>query len=271
MIGYISLLFFHVSILPCLCPRFFYFFIFVPPSRPASIPRLVPSCTHVFLTQVSLGTDECAGFREGCGFQKMSDWYSRYSQSRCQLLLIYCFQPRAVLLNRRLTNRPSHYLSLSLTGRESRVQMPRCLSARWLVVVFFFLFIFAFFTRGSVPHAVFLFSFVFFFPKVKKNKIKNNVSRKISCTVLLVCIAHTCRVTLPARANHGHKLWTVGKYAAVFLLCRQKIMRWKLFGGHPGSHRHLEKRYLASDHHSRVEWEDWKVCMSVYVGGWVIW
>lgn len=149
------------------CVQDFYFIFFVPPSCPASIPRLVPSCTHVFLTQVSLVTDECAGFREGCGFQKMSDWYSRYSQSRCQLLLNYCFQPQAVLLNHRLTNRPFHYLSLSLTGRESRVQMPRCLSARWLVVVFFFLFIFAFLTRGSVPHATCLLSFLFcfFFPK----------------------------------------------------------------------------------------------------------
>lgn len=153
------------------CVQDFFIFLFL--YHPPAPPRLVPSCTHVFLTQVSLGTDECAGFREGCGFQKMSDWYSRYSQSRCQLLLIYCFQPRAVLLNRRLTNRPFHYLSLSLTGRESRVQMPRCLSARWLVVVFFFFFSFSHFSHEDpclMPPVFFLFSFVFFPPKVKIKK-----------------------------------------------------------------------------------------------------
>lgn len=152
----------------CVQDFFIFLFLYHPPAPQAFHVWFL--LAHVFLTQVSLGTDECAGFREGCGFQKMSDWYSRYSQSRCQLLLIYCFQPRAVLLNRRLTNRPFHYLSLSLTGRESRVQMPRCLSARWLVVVFFFLFIFAFLTRGSVPHATCLLSFLFcfFFPQSKK-------------------------------------------------------------------------------------------------------
>lgn len=49
-------------------------------------------------------------------------------------------------------------------------------------------------------------------------------------------------------------------------------MRWKLSGRHPGTHHHLEKRYLASDHHSGANLEDWNVhvCERRCVGGWVI-
>lgn len=75
-------------------------------------------------------------------------------------------QPQAVLLNHRLTNRPFHYLSLSLTRRESssnaQVSVSSLTCSR--------LFIFSFLTRGSEPHATCLLSFLFcfFFPQSKK-------------------------------------------------------------------------------------------------------
>lgn len=162
MIGYIRVLFFrgNVSISVCLCPRL----IFFPP--PASIPCSVPSRTCVFLTQVSLGIDE-RGVRFLEDVRLIFQWHSD-SANACKFT---AFCPQALLLNHRLTNRPysiclrekvkfkcpgvCHLIDLMLSS--SHLQRMRICHVSC-------------FQRQKWEHAILL--------------------AQISCTVLLICIAH---------------------------------------------------------------------------------
>lgn len=167
MIGYISLLFFHVSIL--LVSKIFIYLFFcttLPPRKHSTFGSFLHTC----FSHTGEPRDRWVrGFQRGVRFSEdvrlIFQIFTVTVPTPANLLP----QPQAVLLNHRLTNRPFHYSSLSLTGRESSSNAQVSVSSTCSRL--FFLFSFSHFSHEDpslMPPVFFLFSFVVFFPKVKK-------------------------------------------------------------------------------------------------------